>query len=251
MKESLIDIVKVAGEEILKVSDDKSFSTKGDYSPLTAADKVSHDYLKAALVTLYDVPVLSEEECVPFESRSQWKEFWLIDPLDGTKEFINGYDDYCINVALIQDNQPVIGIIYAPKLDEIYYAQKGCGFEYRGAPHQRSEQGVTVAISRFHHSDATKKFMQVNQLTYTSTIGAALKFGRMALGLIDIYPRFEGSKEWDTAAGQIILEESGGSLVDLKTRKKPLYNKKSVKNNYFIALRNELDHTKFQCGDLV
>lgn len=251
MKESLIDIVKVAGEEILKVSDDKSFRTKGDYSPFTAADKVSHNYLTAALVTLYDVPVLSEEECVPFESRSQWKEFWLIDPLDGTKEFIHGYEDYCINVALIQNNQPVIGVIYAPKLDEIYYAQKGCGFEYRGGPHKRSEQGVIVAASRFHHSDATKKFMQVNQLTHTSAIGAALKFGRMALGLIDIYPRFEGSKEWDTAAGQIILEESGGCLVDLKTSKKPVYNKKSFENNYFIAVRNQLDYKKFQYGDLV
>lgn len=251
MKESLIDIVKVAGEEILKLSDNKSFRNKEDYSPFTAADKISHDYLKAALVRLYDIPVLSEEECVPFESRSQWKEFWLIDPLDGTKEFINGYDDYCINVALIQDNQPVIGIIYAPKLDEIYYAQKGCGFEYRGMPRQRSKQGVIVAVSRFHHSDATKKFMQVNQLSYISTIGAAIKFGRMALGLIDIYPRFEGSKEWDTASGQIILEESGGCLVDVKTRKKLLYNKESIKNNYFIAVRNELDHTKFQYGDLV
>lgn len=251
MKDSLIDIVKVAGEKILKVSDDKYFRIKEDYSPFTAADKISHDYLKEALVTLYDIPVLSEEECAPFESRSQWKEFWLIDPLDGTKEFINGYDDYCINVALIQDNQPVIGIIYAPKLDEIYYAQKGCGFEYGGTPQQRSEQGVTVAVSRFHHSDATKKFMQVNQLTHTSTIGAALKFGRMATGLIDIYPRFEGSKEWDTAAGQIILEESGGSMVGLKTRQKLIYNKESLQNDYFIAVRNELDHMKFQYGDLV
>ena len=251
MKESLIDIVKVAGEEILKVSDNKSFINKEDYSPFTAADKVSHDYLKEALVKIYDVPVLSEEESVPFEIRSQWKEFWLIDPLDGTKEFIHGYEDYCINLALIQNNQPVIGVIYAPKLDEIYYAQKGCGFEYIGEPHQRSEQDVIVAISRFHHSDTTKKFMQLNQLTYTSTIGAALKFGRIALGLIDIYPRFEGSKEWDTAAGQIILEESGGCLVDVKTRKKLLYNKESIKNNYFIAVRNELDHTKFQYGDLV
>lgn len=251
MKESLINIIKEAGEELLKASGDKSFSSKKDRSPFTNADKVSHNYLKAALVKFYDIPVLSEEESVPFEIRSQWQEFWLIDPLDGTKEFINGYKDYCINVALIQNNQPVIGIIYAPKLNELYYAQKDCGFEYRGSPHQREERSLIVAISRFHHSNSTKKFMRLNQLVKVNTIGAALKFGRMALGLIDIYPRFGGSKEWDTAAGQIILEQSGGYIVDVKTEQKPIYNKKILKNNYFIAVRNELDHRKFEYGDLL
>ena len=251
MKESLIHIIKEAGKEILHVSNSSFFEIKEDSSPVTKADKASHNYLKTSLRAVYNVPVISEEEISSFEVRSQWKEFWLIDPLDGTKEFIKGYDDYCINIALIKDRQPIVGIIYAPKLNELYYAEKGCGFEYRGNKHQQSKNRPVVAISRFHHSESTQRFMQFNNLVYTNTIGAAIKFGRMALGLIDIYPRFEGSKEWDIAAGQVILEENGCAIIDLKTREKPLYNKENIQNNHFLAVRDTVDHMKFEYGDLL
>lgn len=251
MKSSLIQIIQEAGQKVLSFYGDTSFSHKKDNSPVTHADKASHGFLTEALPQLCDLPVLSEEDVIPYEERKNWGTFWMIDPLDGTKEFINGYDDFCINVALIQNQKPVLGVIYGPKLQELYYADLSSGFEYRGSLHESPQNSPVVAISRFHHSDATKKFMELNNLSYSNTIGAGLKFGRMALGLIDIYPRFEGSKEWDTAAGQMILETSGGTMMDLITQTHLIYNKKSIQNNYFIALRSGISYSDFNYRGLM
>jgi len=131
-------------------------------------------------------------------------------------------------------------LIFSPALEELYWAAAGEGFEYSGPQRPvRKDSSLTVAVSRYHHSISTEQFMRQNLLTESITIGAALKFGRMALGEIDIYPRFEGSKEWDTAAGYTILHESGGGVLDLSTHTAPLYNKKDLKNNFFIAYRSE------------
>ncbi|WP_157737711.1 3'(2'),5'-bisphosphate nucleotidase CysQ family protein [Legionella spiritensis] len=224
---------------------------KIDASPLTEADRVSHEHLTSCLPRIKNIPVLSEEHPIDFDMRKDWHEFWLIDPLDGTKEFINELDDFCINIALIQDREPVLGIVYAPVLNELYYAEKNKGFEYFGPVLQRTDrQDIVVATSRFHHSQLTDDFMSLNGLTNTYAIGAAIKFGRMALGLIDIYPRFEGSKEWDTAAGQLIIKEASCRIIDLKTQEEPRYNKCDVRNNFFVAYNSLLDIKQFQFPDM-
>jgi 3'(2'), 5'-bisphosphate nucleotidase len=252
MNQNLIEIIREAGKEILKFCGNSKVTYKEDQSPFTLADQASHDFLCAHLVKIRDIPILSEEHDIPYETRREWKEFWLIDPLDGTKEFINGLDDFCINIALIQDNKPVLGIIYAPKLDELYWAEHNKGFKYIGPPHPQTDNAnITVGISRFHHSEKTSRFMKINHLHSTYTIGAALKFGRMALGKIDLYPRFEGSKEWDTAAGHIILKESGCKTIDLITGHEPVYNKPTIKNNYFIAFSPKVDFAKLNYGELM
>jgi 3'(2'), 5'-bisphosphate nucleotidase len=252
MDKNLIEIIRGAGKEILKFCGNSKVTYKEDKSPFTLADQASHNFLCTHLVKVRNIPILSEEHDVPYEVRKNWKEFWLIDPLDGTKEFINGLDDFCINIALIQNNKPVLGIIYAPRLDELYCAEHNKGFQYIGPPHlQTNHDNITVGISRFHHSEKTSHFMKINHLYSTYTIAAALKFGRMALGQIDLYPRFEGSKEWDTAAGQIILKESGYKIIDLITGHEPVYNKPTIKNNYFIAFSTKIDVTTLNYGELL
>lgn len=250
MNQNITQIIKEAGERILPYFGTNQFSLKEDKSPLTIADKISHDFLILNLPKIKNVPVLSEEQQVNFDTRKNWDEYWLIDPLDGTKEFTHGYDDFCINIALIKNNVPILGLIYSPILNELYYAESGCGFEYEGPTKNRENtQEMIVATSRFHHSSITDNFMLLNKLTNKYVIGAALKFGRMALGQIDVYPRFEGSKEWDTAAGQIILMESNCNIIDLTTNKTPTYNKKSIKNNFFLAYRSNIDINNFNYPD--
>jgi 3'(2'), 5'-bisphosphate nucleotidase len=245
MKNELTQITKEAGEKVLHFYGSSIFELKEDQSPLTLADQASHQYLTHALPQVKNIPVLSEENPIDRDIRKNWDEFWLIDPLDGTKEFIHGFNDFCINIALIKNKKPVIGLIYAPALNELYYAKEDYGFQYEGPTKKRIlSQGLISVTSRFHHSNVTQQFMDLNNINNSLTIGAALKFGAMALGLIDIYPRFEGSKEWDIAAGHIILKEANCKIIDLMTNKEPLYNKKYIKNNYFIAHHNTININK-------
>lgn len=252
MKAELNQIIRRAGDIILEFYGDKSYEQKEDTSPFTKADKASHEFLIKALRQIKNIPILSEEDITSYEIRKDWQEFWLIDPLDGTKEFINLHDDFCINIALIRECRPVLGVIYAPAHNELYLAEEGKGFVYQGVSKpQVNNQNLTVATSRFHHSELTNNFMLNNNLEATITIGSALKFGRMALGEIDIYPRFEGSKEWDTAAGQIILKETGCYIMDLNTGFEPSYNKNSIRNNFFISCRSSVDVNKLKFPSFV
>ncbi|MDR0407003.1 MAG: 3'(2'),5'-bisphosphate nucleotidase CysQ [Holosporales bacterium] len=244
MKQALIDIIQEAGKIVASYWGNATHTQKDDLSPLTEADKASHVYLSKALSELTPFPIVSEEEEPEYDKRKTYTQYWLIDPLDGTKEFINGHRDFCVNIALIQNKAPIIGMIFAPLLNELYYAKKGEGFSYTGPEDFKTipqAQSRRTVISRFHHSQATQHFLSINALTETITIGAALKFGYLAAGRADIYPRFEGSKEWDIAAGHLILEESGGAIIDLKTHYSPIYNKLSMKNNAFIACRKGID----------
>lgn len=217
---------------------------KADLSVVTDADKASHNALHISLKEILDIPILSEEsvENYSFSIRSLWEKYWLIDPLDGTKGFLNGCSDFCINISLMEYNKPVIGLIYAPITHELHVGIKGKGtFHSHVQLNSQILERPVVATSRHFHSLKTQEFLDLYHLTSTKTIGAALKFGRMAMGEIDIYPRFQGSSEWDIAAGHLILEESGGIVMDLKTFKAPIYNKESLENNHFIALKNKND----------
>jgi 3'(2'), 5'-bisphosphate nucleotidase len=169
----------------------------------------------------------------------------LVDPLDGTKDFIAKNGEFTINIALLKKCMPVLGIIYAPAINEIYYAEKekaafliknGQNFKL---PQQRCKEFI-MARSRFHDVSEIDQFAIRNSIFKSNTIGSALKFGRLARGDINIYPRFTGSKEWDIAAGHIIIKEAGCKIVDLVTLAEPVYNKPDVKNNFFIAHSREV-----------
>lgn len=217
---------------------------KSDFSPVTAADKASHYSLLTNLKTILDVPILSEEniENYPFNVRKLWDKYWLIDPLDGTKGFLNGCVDFCINIALMEENKPVVGVIYSPMTQEMHIGIKGQGTQHFNiCLNSQTMKRPVVAASRHFHSLKTQEFLDLHHLTSVKTVGAGLKFGRMAIGEIDLYPRFQGSSEWDIAAGHLILEESGGVIIDLVTLDTPLYNKELMENNYFIACRHKDD----------
>jgi 3'(2'), 5'-bisphosphate nucleotidase len=247
MIEEILEIVRGAGDRILShyKSTATSIQEKEDHSPLTTADLSSHNFLSKSL-SRYGWPVVSEESSPIASDVKKYRKYWLIDPLDGTKDFIAQNDEFAVCVALIELSAPQLGIIYAPALGEMYFAERGKGAysEIAGVRtkigHCKSES-KTVARSRFHDSDSILEFMKLNRLDESKPIGSALKFGRLAKGDIQIYPRFTGSKEWDIAAGHLILTEAGGSIVDLKTRFEPQYQKDDFKNAPFLEVSAGLD----------
>jgi 3'(2'), 5'-bisphosphate nucleotidase len=245
----LLRLVREAGAAILSLyrESDSTVEAKADGSPLTAADLSSHEILSAGLTRLSNLPVLSEEQPVEYAQRRTWGEFWLVDPLDGTKDFLAHNDEFTVNVALIRDGQPVIGIVYAPALDELYFADRDTGaFQVREAewlrlPNADRWPERRMAISRFHDVPATAEFARVNGFDRSERIGSALKFGRLARGDVAVYPRFTGSMEWDIAAGHCLLEAAGCRIVDVKTGVSPRYNKPDLLNNAFIAVAPTID----------
>ncbi|MDR1266770.1 MAG: 3'(2'),5'-bisphosphate nucleotidase CysQ [Holosporales bacterium] len=243
MREALTEIAKKAGAIIVAHHGETHWTAKADLSPVTAADQASHAYLSRALQDFASWPVVSEEGDPGYEVRKQYDQYWLIDPLDGTKGFIRGERDFCISIALMKGKVPVLGLIYAPLLEEWYYAEKGgkvfsSGSDVSEELPPRAKWRATV--SRYHCSEATQHFLECNALKETLVVGSALKFCYLAVGRAEIYPRFEGSKEWDIAAGHLILEESGGTLCDVRTGRPPSYNKPSVENPFFVACRKGL-----------
>lgn len=244
------DIIKLAqqtGEQILALyrqSETPSVETKTDGSPITQADRVANDMILEKLAQITpDIPVLSEEATdIPYVERARWDRYWLVDPLDGTKEFLEHTGDFTVNIALIEHHQPVMGVIYAPVSGATYYAEKGVG-AYRqlldGQPEriqtQSRPQSVRIISSRRHAVDALAPILA--QLPHYEMLymGSSIKFCKIAEGSADIYPRLGLTSEWDTGAGQCILEAAGGCVVDLHGL--PLrYNRgDSIQNPHFIA----------------
>ena len=162
--------------------------------------------------------------------------------LDGTKDFLAKTGQFTVNIALIESGIPTLGVIYVPAMDLMYYAQKGFRAFLNGKPiyNSSTRKQLIATDSVFHSSIETQNFLKTHGIDQVLKFGSALKFGKLAEGVIDIYPRFEGSKEWDIAAGHIILKEAGCSIIDLVTKQEPSYNKPSMENNFFIAGRNEI-----------
>jgi 3'(2'), 5'-bisphosphate nucleotidase len=223
---------------------------KADLSPLTAADMASHEYLVKALEQLAPFPVISEE-AESLANVPPNTTFWLIDPLDGSKGFIEGSGDFCVNIALIQDHEPVLGVIYVPVADELYFAEKG-----KGAGLERGRlklilpdqipTDLIIVRSRHHDHSLVDEFARRNGVAQNLTIGAALKFGNLARGSATLYPRYSGSREWDIAAGHILVTESGGAIIDLKTGRPPVYNKPDFRNGAFFATAKGFPISRFQ-----
>ncbi len=227
-------------------------SFKEDQSPLTAADLDSNQHITKSLLKTYpDIPILSEESFIGWNLRKDWTTYWLIDPLDGTKEFINQRAEFTVNIALIENNEPVLGVIYAPALSVLYYAGKNNG-SYKLAcdqtinslsdstkirtSHKKNSDHFYVFKSRSHSNDEFESWVENNVDDYELIQkGSSIKFCEIAEGKVDLYPRFGSTSEWDTAAGHIILVEAGGEIKSINDEKILYNNKESVINPPFIA----------------
>jgi 3'(2'), 5'-bisphosphate nucleotidase len=251
---SIISLLEKAGSEIMTIYREGNFKTrlKEDDSPVTKADLTSDKIIKAGLSSLTPgINVFSEEtKDVSYTERSGWDPIWILDPLDGTKEFIARNDEFCISLALVEGMNPVAGFIYAPVTKTSWFAIKGEG-AFRimhGAntrlPLEPSQGPFRINISRNHHSGKEaawiKKFSSGKE-TVIETIGSALKFCRIAEGASDIYPKFSIIHEWDIAAGHLILEESGGGIIETETLKAPVYNKEDYHQPPFVAFGGRID----------
>ena len=240
----LVDISRRAGEAILEWYDrDMGITHKDDESPLTNADLASHNVIVKALKEYWpDVPVLSEESAkIPWKTRKGWRQYWLVDPLDGTKEFINRNGEFTVNIALISDHKPVLGVVYVPVTGSCYF-----GASRYGAWRQKDGETATaievrqpaaepavIVGSRSHaNPELVSQLNKLGPFELTS-MGSSLKFCRVAEGTADFYPRLGPTSEWDTAAAQAVVEAAGGVVV--KIDGSPLeYNHKAEYLNPFF-----------------
>ncbi|MGN6152763.1 MAG: 3'(2'),5'-bisphosphate nucleotidase CysQ [Lysobacteraceae bacterium] len=254
IREGVIALAQAAAADILEVYDnvdDRAFEveTKADASPLTAADLASHRRIVAGLQRLTpDIPVLSEESAVlPIGERRAWTRLWLVDPLDGTREFIKRNGEFTVNIALIEDGVATFGVIQAPVQDTLWWGDRAHGAYVRRDGGEMALETrapaiapLRVAASRSHRDARTEAFMarmtaDTGEIE-TIGVGSSLKFCRVAEGLIDLYPRFGPTSEWDTAAGQAIVEAAGGRVLDPQGRPFRYNQRDTLLNGDFIAL---------------
>lgn len=245
--EQILPIARSAGDAIMAIYAGDSTETqhKEDASPVTEADLAAHRILAAQLAPLLpDCPVVSEEDAGSQAFRQQSGRFWLIDPLDGTKEFIACNGEFTVNIALVVDGQSVLGVVYAPAIYAMYWGGLGLG-AFRCVANEKVAVKVSsgeagscrVVASKSHLNDATQSFIERLGAVSLIQAGSSLKFCRVAEGAADIYPRLAPTCEWDTAAAQAVLEGAGGVVLDLDGQ--PLmYGKPNVLNKSFIASRD-------------
>ncbi|MHB1530120.1 MAG: 3'(2'),5'-bisphosphate nucleotidase CysQ [Acidiferrobacteraceae bacterium] len=241
----VVSLAKNAGAAVMAIYNvgKVAVERKQDASPLTAADLVSHRVIVDGLSNITpDWPILSEESAdIPFEQRKGWRCYWLVDPLDGTKEFINRTGEFTVNIALIEDGCPVLGVIYAPVIDRLYYALRGCGaFRETAGKSARiqvcayTEGKLKVVASRSHPGENLAVFLDIVADYESISMGSSLKFCLVAEGSADLYPRLGPTMEWDTAAAQCIVEQAGGAVLDL-SRTCLQYNKRELRNPDFMV----------------
>ena len=265
MKEHLITAITAAleaGKSILKIYYSGAFDVeiKGDNSPLTKADTASHNVIMSFL-TKTNIPVLSEEgRDISYQERKAWKQLWIVDPIDGTKEFIKRNGEFTVNIALIEDQIPLIGVIFVPVTGELYFSIKEMGafkvsvdledFDIEALikngnklPLQREDNTFTIVASRSHMSLETEAYVQemrdIHGDVNLISKGSSLKLCMVAEGQADCYPRFAPTMEWDTAAGQAICEHAGFQVIDWKTKESMLYNREELLNKWFLVKLNQ------------
>ena len=242
----VLDIAIDAGRRIMDVygSADFGVTHKDDASPLTQADLAAHTHIVAALDALsVGYPVLSEEAAdIPFETRRAWSHYWLVDPLDGTKEFIKRNGDFTVNIALIVSGVPVLGVVHAPALDLTYVAAEGAGAARirngaREPIRSRPSPAIpTFVVSRSHKDAALEKFLAAAPPHEAVSRGSSLKFCQVAEGSADLYPRTGPTSEWDTAAGQCVAEQAGATVIRLPQMTRLAYNEKESLLNPLFAV---------------
>lgn len=257
----------LAGNEILEVYDTNfNVEYKEDKSPLTLADKKASEKIIHELHR-FGIPVLSEEgEEIDYGLRKTWNKLWIVDPLDGTKEFVKRNGEFTVNIALVEDHLPTLGVIYSPVFKDLYFAAKGVGaykidrHEFmhmveniaqisldelyavaKKLPVASERHNYVVVASRSHMSTETYERVEALKLQHSDvqivSTGSSIKMCLVAEGAADEYPRFGPTMEWDTAAGQAILQEAGCSLIDFETNEPMRYNRENLLNHWFIAKR--------------
>lgn len=248
-------VAKQAGEAIMEIYQrDFQIDYKDDKSPLTEADTKSNEIICEALEKLYpEIPMLSEENKeVLFEDRRDWEYYWCIDPIDGTKEFIKKNDEFTVNIALIHNNTPILGVVYAPAIDKMYIAKKNEGAFLNGErlplqTNNNKKEKLYVVASKSHLSDETQAFIDKLETKKVEQVskGSSLKLCMVAEGSADVYPRIAPTMEWDTAAADAIVRESGKmtyqynskfNIENLTLEKPMVYNKKNLLNPYFVVV---------------
>lgn len=245
----VIIIARKAGEAIMAIYDSGSFGveTKVDDSPLTKADLAANQIIVNGLSSLPDkFPTLSEESGqVPYEERRHWRTFWLVDPLDGTKEFIKRNGEFTVNIALIHDGAPILGVVYAPAINRLYSAAQGQHAHVREGdanprPLQAADyrgQKLKVVASRSHAGSSLQGFLECLGDIEVVSMGSSLKLCLVAEGKAHLYPRLGPTMEWDTAAAHAIVMMGGGQVTDLEGA--PLhYNKQDLLNSHFMVAGN-------------
>jgi 3'(2'), 5'-bisphosphate nucleotidase len=246
-KQDIIDLAKQAGDAIMDIYQrDFAVYDKSDASPLTEADLAAHHILVDGLERMANYPILSEESSEDIkQERLNWNEYWLIDPLDGTKEFVKRNGEFTVNVAFIKDGKPIFGVVYAPALDTLYVGDINEGaykqeankaiekITVKAKPTQASD--FVIVGSRSHQSDEFKAFIANYPGADIVSMGSSLKLCLVAEGKADIYPRLGLTCEWDTAAAHAVVEAAGGEVLHAETEKPLQYNKPDLLNPFFIV----------------
>jgi len=262
---SALSAAVIAGAEIMQFYQDEiEVESKADDSPLTKADLAAHKCIVEILSAASPTPIMSEESAeIPFPERENWKTFWLVDPLDGTKEFINKNDEFTVNIALIQDGRAIAGVVYVPALKMLYFGIEGLGaYRMEIAPEEgaslscqnfsgiadsseklpcssQKDRAFTVIGSRSHGSPEYEQFVDTLAKEHKTieriSAGSSLKFCRVAEGLADIYPRLGRTMEWDTAAGHAVVNAVGKKVQIFESEDELSYNKEDLANPWFLV----------------
>jgi len=243
--EEIKNIALKAGEAIMQIyKKDFTVEYKDDKSPLTEADLKANEIICSSLEKLYpNIPIMSEEnKQTEYEIRKNWEYYWCIDPIDGTKEFIKKNDEFTVNIALVHNDTPVLGVVYAPAIDEMYSAKKGEG-AYKNnqkLPLQTNDnpkEKLSVVASKSHLSEETQEFidnLDTKEIEQVSK-GSSLKLCMVAEGSADIYPRLAPTMEWDTAAADAIVREAGKNTYQFEKDEAVVYNKEDLLNPWFVV----------------
>ncbi len=269
--ETAIEATVEAGKAILDIYESGDFGVemKADNSPLTLADKAAHEIIAQRLQPT-EIPVLSEEgKLEPYAIRKEWKELWIVDPLDGTKEFVKKTGEFTVNIALVRGGFPVLGVVFVPALDVIYYGNGKAAFklelkeEWRNKDYsenvilrkekiscKNSVEALNIVASVSHLSEETKLFAEKLQVFYKETNfiskGSSLKICMVAEGKADIYPRLGPTMEWDTAAGQAVAESAGACFINWKTMQRFNYNREELLNDWFVVSGSKFKEEKLK-----
>ncbi len=246
--EEIIRIAKQAGDAIMKVYNSADVGTeyKDDKSPLTKADKASHEVISKALAEKFaEIPLLSEEGYLPdYQTRKQWQTYWIIDPLDGTKEFIKRNGEFTVNIALIENNRPILGVIYVPVKKITYVGSKEGAFKkeengnFQPISVVQEKRTHSIAVrSKSHPSPEEESVLNRYAIQEFMAVGSSLKFCMVAEGKADIYYRHGPTMEWDTAAGQAIVTSAGAKVFQgQRTENEFVYNKENLLNGSFLCI---------------
>lgn len=243
-----------AGREIMRIYNDPAqdfgIERKADNSPLTLADKAAHKCIEDRLRATH-IPVLSEEgRHMPYDERREWDRLWIVDPLDGTKEFIKKNGEFTVNIALVEDGRPVMGVVYVPVQDVLYYGIVGTGaWKKAGAaapqpiPVSGLHEGFVIVASRSHLTPETGEFVREMQRLHPDvrlvSSGSSIKICLVAEGVADAYPRYAPTMEWDTAAGDAVARAAGSRVTAADTGQPLAYNKEDLHNPWFLVSRDE------------